>query len=481
MSMCNKFRNNQGLPAQSGVTTLLVLLYMGLFVLILSTISGYALTQSRYGRALAAREQALHVAEAGLEYYRWFLAHNPSILTAGVGLVSPKTYTEVDPETGAVGDATVTATATLQCGAVQWIDLESRGIASADPVFPRTLTARYMRPSVAEYSYVVNTNVWAGSDRNIRGPYHSNGGVRMDGGSNSNVSSSVANWNCTASYGCNPTQGSAPGVVGNGTNPELWKYPATTIDFALIAVNFSDLRTKAQAGGIYYGPAAGSSNERGYRVIFNTDGTFTLYRVTSTDGYPSFSSQYGNTTEHSVITGQTLIGTFNVPSSCSLMFFEDRVWVEGTVNAKVTVVAATPSNGSTPDAYLNNNILYNAYDGTDGLTVVAERNVLIPLVAPDMMEIHGIFIAQSGHYGRDYFSISDTPASLDQYVSQTRLTTIGTVVSNGRTGTSWICGGIFCSGFQTRFDYYDQLVAFSPPPFTPIASTNYGFSLWRER
>src|SRR4051812_32701126 len=105
-----------------GVTTLLVLLYMALFVLILSTISGYALTQSRYGRALAAREQALHVAEAGLEYYRWFLAHNPSIMTAGVGLVSPKTYTEVDPETGAVGDATVTATATLQCGAVQWID-----------------------------------------------------------------------------------------------------------------------------------------------------------------------------------------------------------------------------------------------------------------------------------------------------------------------------------------------------------------------
>ncbi len=459
----------------------MVLLYMGLFVLILSTISGYALTQSRYGRALAAREQALHVAEAGLEYYRWFLAHNPTIMNAGVGLVSPTTYTEVDPETGAVGETVVTATATLQCGVVQWIDLESRGIAYADRIFPRTLTARYMRPSVAEYSYVVNTNVWAGPDRNIRGPYHSNGGVRMDGGSNSTVSSSVANWNCTASYGCSPTQGAAPGVVGTGANPELWKYPAPTIDFALIAVNFADLKAKAQAGGIYYGSAAGSTNERGYHVIFNADGTFTLYRVTSTDGYPSQSSQYGNTTEHSVITGQTLIGTYAVPSDCSLMFFEDRVWVEGTVNAKVTLVAATPTSGSTPDAYLNNNILYAAYDGTDGLTVVAERNVLIPLVVPDIMEIHGIFVAQSGHYGRDYFSINDTPSSLDPYVSQTRLTTIGTVVSNGRTGTSWICGGIFCSGFQTRFDYYDQLVAFSPPPFTPIASTNYGFSLWREK
>ncbi|MBP9757033.1 MAG: hypothetical protein KBD06_00375 [Candidatus Pacebacteria bacterium] len=471
----------RGLAAQSGVTTLMVLLYMALFVLILSTISGYALTQSRYGRALAAREQGLHVAEAGLEYYRWFLAHNPTIMDAGVGLVTPKTYTEVDPETGAVGDATVTATPTLQCGVVQWIDLESRGVAYADRLFPRNLTARYMRPSVAEYSYVVNTSVWAGSDRNIRGPYHSNGGVRMDGSSNSTVSSSIATWSCGSSYGCSPAQSAAPGVVGNGTNPELWKYPVPTIDFALIAVDFAGLKTKAQASGIYYPPAAGSINERGYRVIFNADGTFTLYRVTSTDGYPSQSSQYGNTTEYSVITSQTLIGTFNIPASCSLMFFEDRVWVEGTVNAKVTLVAATPSNSSTPDAYLNNNILYNAYDGTDGLTVIAERNVLIPLVVPDIMEVHGVFVAQSGHYGRDYFSISSTPSSLDPYVSQTSLTTIGTVVSNGRTGTSWICGGIFCSGFQTRYDYYDQLVAFSPPPFTPVASTNYRFSLWREK
>lgn len=475
MSMFTKSRNNQG------VTTLLVLLYMGLFVLILSTISGYALTQSRYGRALAAREQALHVAEAGLEYYRWFLAHNPSIASTGTGLMST-TYTETDPETGAVGDATINATASLQCGAVQWIDIESTGIAYADRQFPRTITARYMRPTVAEYSYVVNTNVWAGPDRDIRGPYHSNGGVRMDGGTNSNVSSSVTDWNCTSSYGCAPSQTNAPGVMGSGANPELWQYPVPTIDFALIDVNFTDLKTKAQTGGgVYYPPASGSANSRGYRIIFNADGTYTLYRVTSTDGYPSSSSQYGNTSQFSVIKTQTLIGTYAVPSDCSLMYFEDRVWIEGTVNAKVTVVAATAAQGTTPDAFLNNNIYYNAYDGTDGLTVIAERNVLIPLIVPDNMEIHGIFVAQSGHYGRDYFSINSIPTELDQYVSQTSLRTIGTVVSNGRTGTSWICGGIFCSGFQTRYDYYDQLLALSPPPFTPVTSTDFGFALWREK
>lgn len=466
---------------QRGVTVFLVLGFMGVFAIILGTISGYVLTQGKYGRALYAREVALNVAESGLEHYRWFLAHNPSIMTNGTGLVSPSTYSVDDPEGGSMGDAEVTATASLQCGAVQWVDLESRGVADANPGFPRTLSARYMRPSSAEYSYILNGNVWAGASRTVRGPYHSNGGIRMDAIHNSDVTSSVTTWTCDAGTGCPSTQN---GIFGAGSNPALWTYPASTITipFSASGVNFTDLRTRAQTqGGIYYGAASGSVNERGYRLVFNAAGTVTIYRVTRTNEEESYSNQYGNTIEPSIITSQTLLGTYNIPSSCSLMFFEDRVWVEGTVNGKVTVVAATPDSSSTsPDVYLNNNIYYAAYDGTDGLTVIAERNVLIPLVVPSTMEIHGVFIASNGHYGRDYFTTSNVASAYDQYVTRSTLTTIGTVVSNGRTGTSWTCGGTFCSGFQERFDFYDQQLAFAPPPFTPAVTTDYQFNLWRE-
>jgi len=476
--------------ASRGVTVFLVLGFMGVFTIILGTIGSYVLTQATYGRALLAREVALNVAESGLEYYRWFLAHNPSIMVSGTGLVTPYTYAVNDPEGSSVGDAEVSASANTQCGAVQWVDLTSRGVASANPGFPRTLSARYMQPSVAEYSYIVNTNVWAGPDRTIRGLYHSNGGVRMDATHNSDVTSAAATWNCTSSYNCNPAQPNASGVVGGGSNPALWTYPVPTVNFAAISVDFTDLRTKTQTqGGIHYGPASGSVNDRGYHLVFNPSGTVTIYRVTSTTGKPSQSSQYGWGTEYSIINNQTPLGTFTIPSSCALMFFEDRVWVEGTVNGKVTIIAATPDDsGTSPDVYLNNNILYAAYDGTNGLTVVAERSVLIPLVVPDAMEIHGIFIAQSGHYGRDFFTNSSSwplsqrvGSAYASYVMQTQLTTVGTVVSNGRTGTSWNCSGSYCSGFQTRFDYYDQQLAFSPPPFTPIVSTDYKFALWREQ
>ena len=476
---------------QAGVTVFLVLGFMGVFAIILGTLSSYVLTQGKYGRALYAREVALNVAESGLEYYRWFLAHNPTIMNNGTGLVSPYTYAVNDPEGGSMGSAQVTATTNLQCGAVQWVDLVSRGVADISPGFPRTLSARYMRPSIAEYSYVVNTNVWAGANRTIRGPYHSNGGVRMDATHNSDVTSGVATWYCNSSYGCNPTQSSAPGVVGSGSNPALWTYPAPTMaDLFQTAANTTyqlDMKAKAVAqGGIYYGPASGSVNNRGYHLIFNPEGTVTIKRVSQTTGFNSYSTQftYQNLTsgdrvrEYSKINNETTLGTFNIPASCSLMFFEDRVWIEGTVNGKVTVVSATPSDSSTrPDVYLNNNIYYASYDGTDGLTVVSERNVLIPLIVPNVMEIHGIFIAQAGHYGRDHFDTSDLSSQYDQYVTRSQLTTVGTVVSNGRTGTSWTDG----TAFLTRLDYYDQQLAFSPPPFTPIASTDYQFNLWREQ
>src|SRR3989338_7808057 len=106
-----------------GITVMLVLAFMGIFALIVGSITSYVFEQGKYGRALFAREQALHISEAGLEYYKWRLSHSTSTeLTTGAALVSPYTYTVNDPEGGTLGTAMITATPALQCGAVQWID-----------------------------------------------------------------------------------------------------------------------------------------------------------------------------------------------------------------------------------------------------------------------------------------------------------------------------------------------------------------------
>ena len=51
-------------PTIRGVTTLMAIIFMGIFVIILGTITSFAFEEARYGRALYDREQALHSADA---------------------------------------------------------------------------------------------------------------------------------------------------------------------------------------------------------------------------------------------------------------------------------------------------------------------------------------------------------------------------------------------------------------------------------
>ena len=487
--------NTKYVTRSRGITTLMVVVFMAIFLLILSALTGFAFEEAKYSNATLDREQALDSAEGGLEYYRWFLAHFPGNTTNGTGVAGPYAYAVIDPETGkTTGNASITVTPNTQCGAIQSIDLTSVGTSILGPQYPRTLFARYMQPSVAGYSYLLNSNVHAGSDRQITGPYFSNGGIRMDGTNNSTVSSAASTWVCSSSYGCSPTQNSAPGVMGNGSGSALWNYPVASVDFTAITTGLSSIKTYAKnSGGLYFAPAGSgttNANQRGYHLIFNSNGTVDVYKVTSTIGVAAYpvSGTGGAQTDYSIINTQTYLGNYTIPVACSVIFVEDRVWVEGTVKGKVTVAAADFVNASySPDAYLVNNINYTTYDGTSGLTVIAEGNVLIPLNSPDIMSVHGIFVAENGSYGRNFYTNDNSygtpvPAAYSAYVTRTQLTTNGTVVSNGSTGTQWQCGSpsVLCSGYANRIDSYDELQALSPPPFTPAASTNYQFIQWRE-
>lgn len=467
---------------ERGITVLLVVVFMGVFGMVVATLASYIFTQASVSRSKLAREAALHVSEAGLEYYRWFLAHNPGNLTNGTGLSGPYNYEVKDPEGAVMGDASISVIGNSACGVVQSIDITSEGSARADARFKRTLTARYARPSIAEYSNMINTNVWAGADRNIVGPYHSNGGIRMDGTNNSDVTSAVSTWLCTGSFGCSPSQ-NRNGVWGAGSGSALWQYPVPQFNFSGIASNFATLKTYAQAQGLYFAPVAGG-DQRGYRIVFNSNGTITVYRVTGTSAV--WSQHVDNigtwVQDYHTITTQTLVGTYAIPDGCPVIFVESKAWIEGTVAKKVTLVAAD-IGAYTPDIVLNNNLTYTTNDGSVGLTAIAERSVLVPLVSPDVMTIRGIFIAQSGYVGRNYYQQGGTygvPSAYNSYVIQSSLTTIGTVVSNQRVGTQWNCGGSICSGYQSRTDAYDRVLAFSPPPFTPAASSDYSFILWKE-
>ncbi len=463
--------------------TVLVVVFTGIFLVVLSSLASFILSVNRGQVYTQQKSEAFNLAEAGLLYYRWLLSHYPGNTTNHTGNAGPYVIPYSDPENGVVGTYTLMVTGNTSCGLVQSIDVTSVGKPSDAPGVSVTLSSRYAQSSVAAYSYIVGSSVWAGADRVINGPYHSNGGVRMDGSANAPVSSSLSTWDCTSSFGCNPSQHTAPGVVGSGPNQYLWTYPKPQVDFNSISANFNSLKGVATSTGLYLTRYSTTGNPHvGYHLIFNNNGTITVRRVTSVTALTVTPVNSGDpSTDYTLINNESLYQTLTIPQTCGLVFVEDNAWIEGTISKKVTLVVANVTTpGILPDVVLHGNLVYTTTDGSVGLTVIGSHNILIAPDSPQNMTLNGIFVAQSGAFGRNYYATNGCP---NAYEPRASLTIFGTTVSNLRTGTAWING---CSqgnnaGYLSRTDAFDRSNMTNPPPFTPNTSTQWKIVDWQQR
>jgi hypothetical protein len=469
------FPPTKPIPHNRGYLLILVLVFGAIFFTIVSSFTVFIVTQSRLISQKVEFEQAGQIAEAGLNYYRWFLAHYPNDVTNGTGLPGPYVGVYNDPEGGAIGEYSLAIASTTYCGDVASIDVSAIGYTYVNPAVKRTLSARYARPNVAEFSYIINSNVWVGSDTQIIGPYHSNGGIRMDGRNNSVVTSGQLNWSCSPSFGCTPTT-TQNGVFTTTANAisSLFEFPSAPINFSGITVDLANIQSKAQNnGGRYFGP----SGRSGYHIIFNANGTYEVRRVNGKVNEPN---GYAWGQQMNILNGTTLIGTYAISAICPVIFVEDQVWLEGVVNGKVTIaVADVDTPGIDPSIILNNNITYA--NASSGLLAIGEYDILVGLVVPNDMFLNGIFIAQNGHFGRNHYNTS-MPNAWETYIFRNSLTMTGTIVSNGRVGTKWVNNaGTYISGFNNRYNSYDRNLVVNPPPLVPVTSDVYKFSEWRDR
>lgn len=462
---------------QKGYLLVLILVFGAIFFVGVVTFGDYIITQSKVQIRSYNKERAITIAEAGLDYYKWYLAHYPSDITNGTTTPGPYVHTYADPEGADIGEFSLEIGGSVSCGEVYAVDIESTGYTYDEPNVKRTVFGRYAQPTVAEYAYIINANVWAGPDRVITGPYHSNGIVRMDGTNNSTVTSGQESWECdNGALNCDPPHSEGdilPAVFGDGPNSDLWNFPVPPINFTGLTVDLAAMQDKAQnAGGLYFGP----SGKSGYHVVFKSDGTVDVNRVKGKENEPN---GYAWGQQMNILKNTEFLGNYTIPSACSLLYFEDQIWLEGVVNGRVSIAAAdVNTTGVDPSIILNDNITYANEDS--GLLAIAEYDVLIGLVVPDDMELNGIFVAQNGHFGRNHYDTS-MPNAWEEYIKRNSLTINGTIVSNGRVGTKWVwANGSWASGFNTRYNSYDRDLVADPPPLTPETSDTYRFIEWRE-
>lgn len=427
------------------------------FTLLVGGVVGYAILENSASAHKHNREMAFQIAEAGVSYYRWHLAHNKTDYTDGTGQPGPYVHDYIDKSGVIIGHYSLMITPPPSGSTV--VTIESTGWIDDQPNSKRIIRARVGFPALTDYAFLTNGDVWIGDDEVVHGKLHANSGIRFDGTGDAQITSAVPTYICKAHIGCGNV--SKPGIWGTGTPQEYWSFPEPAKDFAAVTVKLADVKVGSQNGGIYLS----SSGKQGWRLQFTSDGQVKVYKVNSTNCYNG--KDINDNRYYSFCIDIKSLGTpttYSMPSN-GYIYVEDMVWVDGVVNGRATVGTATGKS-----IIINGNLTYVAKDGNHSLGLMAEKNVLIPHNSPENLEINAVVLAQNGAAKRYYYP-GDTKDSLTVY---------GSIISNGLWTWSWVSGGgQVVSGYESTNSTYDANLTYGPPPGFPVGS-EYNLISWEE-
>ena len=421
-------------------------------LIIITGVASYALFENKASNRKHDRDSAFQIAEAGINYYRWHLAHNQTDYQDGTGQPGPYVHEYKDKDGNLLGYYSLGITPPLAGSTV--VAIESTGWTIASPNAKRTLRIRMGAPALTDYTFLSHAGMNFSFTTEVRGQVHSNGEIRFDGTTDSWVKSHVR-------------------VYGGGGPKSFWQYPVPEVDFYSVTTDLDGIRDLADDGGIHLT----SSGNEGYQMVFNGS-SFALYKVTSKDCYYGegrwrrrWGDWYWEGTIYCYDVGnRTLVGNYNIPSNGAI-FVEDNVCIEGTVNGRLSLgVGKFPVQTPYKNIFISNNLLYSAQGSDDVVGLLCQGDIVVPYEVPDSMEINAALLSQFGKIYRPYYNEN----------LKTSLTVFGSQISYDRGGWKYVDGwGHVVSGFVNTYHYYDANLRFYPPPSFPVGAT-YELISWEE-
>jgi hypothetical protein len=136
--------------------------------------------------------EAFAAAEAGLEYYRWHLAHSPQDFMDGTGLPGPYSHDYFDKNGDKIGKYSLTIVPPSPGSSI--VTMTSVGTVLADASVSKTIQVKLGIASFAKYAWVLNDNVFFGSAAQVYGEVHSNKGVHFDGVAHNVITSALTTY-----------------------------------------------------------------------------------------------------------------------------------------------------------------------------------------------------------------------------------------------------------------------------------------------
>jgi hypothetical protein len=474
-------------------------------------------------------QKAFNIAEAGMNYYLWHLSHNSTDYKDGKATPAtpdpqlgygPYVHNYVDDN--GVTQGTYTLWIKPQGSGSTIVNVRSIGKTAGSNRL-RTVQAQIGAASFASYGVVSDSALWFGNTESASGPVHSNQGVRMDGASNSDVTS--ANSTYVPSNQIGGDGSSHPGVwcntgvtspVNCNTRSKVdWHYPVPQVDFNQVSGSLCTIKKVAFSSDPATSALAGQANacsqtpntrtaaylpqrsttgsfslSRGYLIQLNNNNTYDVYNV---NGETDTSTPYTN-----ALTTQSVATGIAIPSS-GVIFAEDNVWVRSnpTFHGRLTIAAGRlASSTNNADIVVADDIVYSAKDGSDALGLVAEDSILIAPYAPPSsgsftFEVDGALLAQSGNVEYPVTYRSNSNRCTRGWVNANQQFTFYGSVATRQTWTwTWLVGGAcgdaandpsngWISGIEHNDTQFDNNLKYAPPPSYPVTGS-YNILSWRE-
>ncbi len=473
------------IKSQSGNTLVYVIIFGTIILYFLVSVVGWASLNVKAGIQAVEREKSIQIAESGIDYYRWHLAHAPTDYQDGTATTGPYIHNFLNKDDDIIGSFILDITPP-SIGSTQ-VTVKSSGKTNSNKNIARTIVTHLAKPSVAKYAVTADTVMRFGAGTEVFGPIHSSGGIRFDGLAHNIISSAVAEYDDPDHPGGNefgvhthltPKDPLPPAAVPVRIDVfEVGRqFPVPAMDFDGITANLSEMRTDAQANG-FYRPDSGAL---GYHITLKTDDTFDLYQVTSFVNPPSGCNDSGQSGWSSwSVQNEVFLDTFSFPTN-GIIFLEDDLFIDGQIDtARLNIVAAFfPDNPtSRKNITINNDLLYTNYDGSDVIGLIAQNNINAGLVSEDDLRIDAALIAQNGRVGRYYYY---PPAwwsnRCSPWHTRSVLTLYGMIATNLRYGFAYANG----TGYAIRNLIYDANLLYEPPPSFPLTSEQYTTLSWEE-
>jgi len=477
-----------------GDILLSVIVFASIAVTIVIGLVNWGATLLRSIQTVAQREQAFQIAEAGVDYYQWHLAQSPNDYTDGTTTPAPYIHNFYDKDGALLGNFSLTITPPITGSTI--VKIVSKGTLASSTI-SRTVQESLAIPSLAKFAAIANDFMYFGSGTTVYGPVQSNYGIHFDGFAQNLISSAVATytdpdtglkqWGVFTTAGADDPQPPTP----VNSRPDIFaagrQFPVPSFPFASLAGNLNNLWTLAHSGG---GKEWTASGALGYHIVFKVVGGVTkydIYKVNSLVASPS--SNCTNSQTQSInqggwgtwsISTQTIFQTDQLIPANDVIFVDDNLWVDGTINnARITLgTGIIGASSNYPAITINNNLLYTNTNGVDVIGLVSQGNINVGLVSLDDLTIDAALVSENGRVGRYYYNTNCSIGSHGgvPYYTRNSLTLLGMIASAIRYGFAYSNG----TGYNIRNINYDGNLLYSPPPSFPQATSQYQVISWQQ-